>query len=87
MKKTQENHTQESEEVSPFPAGDHKAAKNRQDSIIKTNMKHNKKDPQKKQRHETIEKNQISFTVPNSPKSPNFENKLIFLKMSLSSSD
>ena len=34
--------------VSPFPAGDHKAARNRQDSIIKTDMKSNdEKDPQK----------------------------------------
>ena len=33
-------HTQESQEVSPFPAGDHKAARNRQDSITKTNMTH-----------------------------------------------
>ena len=32
--------TQESQEVSPFPAGDHKAARNRQESIIKTNVKH-----------------------------------------------
>ena len=32
--------TQESQEISPFPAGDHKAARNRQDSITKTNMKH-----------------------------------------------
>ena len=39
-KNTQKNHTQESQGVSSFPACDHKAAKNRQDSIIKTNMKH-----------------------------------------------
>ena len=30
-------HTQESQEVSPFPAGDHKAAINRQDSMTDTN--------------------------------------------------
>ena len=29
----------ESQEVSPITASDHKAARNRQDSIIKTNMK------------------------------------------------
>ena len=37
LEKTQ--HTSEPE-VSPFPAGDHKAARNRQDSITKTKMKH-----------------------------------------------
>ena len=36
------NKTQKSKEVSPFPAGDHKAARNRQDSITKTNMTHKK---------------------------------------------
>ena len=33
-KNTRKHHTQESKEASPFPAGDHKAASNRQDSII-----------------------------------------------------
>ena len=33
-------HTQASQEVSSFPAGDQKAARNRQDRITKTNMKH-----------------------------------------------
>ena len=46
------DHIQESQEVSPFPAGDSKAARNRQDSMTqtKTNSKHKitKKDPQKK---------------------------------------
>ena len=37
---TQENNTQKSQEASPLPAGDHKAARKRQDSITKTNMKH-----------------------------------------------
>ena len=37
---TRKHHTQESQEVSSFLAGDHKAAKNRQDSIIETNVKH-----------------------------------------------
>ena len=31
-------HTQESQEVRPLSAGDNKAARNRQDSIIKTNV-------------------------------------------------
>ena len=39
-KVTRKNPTHESQGVSPFPAGDHKAARNRLDSIIKTNMKH-----------------------------------------------
>ena len=30
---TREHHTQEGQEVSPIPAGDHKAARNRQDSM------------------------------------------------------
>ena len=30
-----------SQEVSPFPAGDHKAIRNRHDSTTHTNMKHN----------------------------------------------
>ena len=41
-KNTRTYHTQESQEVSLIPAGDHKAARNRQDSITltKTNTKH-----------------------------------------------
>ena len=38
--KNTKRHTQENQDVSPFPAGDHKAARNRQNSIIKTNVKH-----------------------------------------------
>ena len=38
-KVTRKHHKQESKEVSPFPAGDHKAARNRQDSM--TDMKDN----------------------------------------------
>ena len=50
-KNTRKHHTQESQAVCPFPAGDHKAARNREDSILKTNVKHNnKKDPEKKHR-------------------------------------
>ena len=50
--KTQESITQESQGVSPFPAGDHKTARNRHDSITKknTNNTNNKNDPQKKHR-------------------------------------
>ena len=47
-KSTRKHNTRESHEVSLFPAGDHKTARNRQDCIIKINMKHNyEKDPQK----------------------------------------
>ena len=55
----QGNITQESQEVSHFPAAlDHKAAMNRQDSIIKTNVKHtNKKDPQRMHSLGTVSKN------------------------------
>ena len=54
-KNTRKHHTQESQAVSSFPAGDHKAARNRQHSMTKTNA-NNKKDPQKKHRLETVSK-------------------------------
>ena len=38
-KNTRKHHIQESQEVNPFPAGDHKAARNRQDRMAKTNHK------------------------------------------------
>ena len=51
MTNSQENITHISAKGSAlFLAGDHKAARNRQDRIIKTNVKHEKKDPQKKHR-------------------------------------
>ena len=37
-KSTRKHHTQESSEASAFPAGDNKAAMNRQDNITKTNV-------------------------------------------------
>ena len=37
-KNSRKRHTQKSQEVSPFPAGDHKAGRKRQDSM--TDMKH-----------------------------------------------
>ena len=40
-KNTRKHHIQESQEVSPFRAGDHKAAMSRQDSMSKTNTKLN----------------------------------------------
>ena len=39
--KTTQLNTHDSQEVSPFPAGDHKASRNRHDSTKHTNMKHN----------------------------------------------
>ena len=44
-KNTGKHHIQEGREVSPFPAGDHNAARNRQDGM--TRNTNNKKDPQK----------------------------------------
>ena len=35
---TRNHHTKESQEVCPFQAGDYKVARNRQDSIMKTNV-------------------------------------------------
>ena len=37
-KNTRKHHTQERHEVSIFPAGDHKSARNRQDGITKTDI-------------------------------------------------
>ena len=38
-KNTRKHHIQEGQEVSPFPAGDHKAAMNRQESMTNTKRK------------------------------------------------
>ena len=38
-KNTRKHHIQESQEASPFPAGDHNAAMNRQDSMTDTKYK------------------------------------------------
>ena len=54
-KNTRKHHTQESQEDSPFPAGDYKTARNRQDSITKKNT-NNFKDPQKKHHLGTVSK-------------------------------
>ena len=43
---TTKRHIQESQEVSPFPAGDYKSARHRQDYMAKKNT--NKNYPQKK---------------------------------------
>ena len=48
-KNTRKHHTHESQEVSPFPSGDQKVAKNRHGSMAKTST-NIKKDPQQKHR-------------------------------------
>ena len=50
------NITNKSQEVSPFPAGDHKAAMKRRKSMRNTRRK-NTNDPQKKYRLGTVSKN------------------------------
>ena len=50
------NVTNKSQEVSPFPSGDHKAAMNRRDSM-KTQDINNTNDPQKNYRLGTVSKN------------------------------
>ena len=58
-KNTRKHHAQESQEVSSFPAGDHKIARNRQDSLTKRNMK----DPQKKHRLITVSKKTVPCSL------------------------
>ena len=41
FEKVTKRNTHDSQEVSPFPAGDHKATKNRHDITTYTNTKHN----------------------------------------------
>ena len=56
-KVTNSQTTNESQEVSPFPAGDHKAHKNRRaQRHSKHKTEKNIKDPQKKYRHGTVSK-------------------------------
>ena len=57
MTKTQLNITNESQEVSPFPAGDHKAAMNRRKSMRNARHKKNPNDPQNKYRLGKVSKN------------------------------
>ena len=55
--KLTEDTTNESQEVSPFPAGDHKAHINRRaQNIANTRQNKNIKDPQKKYRLGTVSK-------------------------------
>ena len=57
VKKLKEDTTNESQEVSPFPAGDHKAHINRRaQNIANTRKNKNIKDPQKKYRLGTVSK-------------------------------
>ena len=60
--KLTEDTTNESQEVSPFPAGDHKAHINRRaQNIANTRKNKNIKDPQKKYRLGTL-RHSVSFT-------------------------
>ena len=57
VKNSQLDTTNESQEVSPFPAGDHKAHINKQaQSIANASQKKTIKDPQMKYRIETVSK-------------------------------
>ena len=49
--KTQKHNTHDSQEVSPFPGGDHKAVRKRHDSTAYTNMKHNLQKRSTKEAH------------------------------------
>ena len=53
------HHTQDSQGVSPFPAGDHKATANRQETW-QTRNTNNKNDPQKKYRFGTVSKKHLT---------------------------
>ena len=67
-KNTRRHHTHESQEISPFRAGDHKAARNTKYTTTKTTMKHkNKNDSiQKKHRLGTVSKTLLgSFNMLN----------------------
>ena len=55
-KNTIKHHIQESQEVGPFPAEDHKAAMNRQENKTNTKNINNKNDPQKKHCLGTVSK-------------------------------
>ena len=59
LTKTRKHYIQESQEGSHFTVGDYKAAMNRQESIINTNMNY-KKDPQKKHRLGTVSKKYLN---------------------------
>ena len=71
--KLTEDTTNESQEVSPFPAGDHKAHINRRaQNIANARQNKNIKDPQKKYRLGTVSKifywrALTSFMAPTSP--------------------
>ena len=56
-KNTRKHHTQESKEVSLFPAGDHKAAKTDKTVLLRQTWNtNNEKDPQKKHRLGSVSK-------------------------------
>ena len=73
---TRKNHIQESQEVSPFPAGDHKAAMNRQESIKNTKQKH--------RRRFHLAVTHLRFKIVHIQwKSPNIHGDIVFRTISL----
>ena len=51
FEKVTKHNKHDSQDVSPFPAGEHKATKNRHDSTTHTNMKHNLQKRSTKEAH------------------------------------
>ena len=65
-KNTRKHHTQENRGISPFQAGDHKAARNRQDSITKKISKRiHKRSPALKRSVKTLLEGLIMFSSIN----------------------
>ena len=77
-KSTRKHNIQENIEVSTFPAGDHRAARNRQDSI--TDMKHNLKKMINKRRTTLVLPLKIENTCLTAPTTPLF---LVWIKTNI----
>ena len=58
-KNTRKHNTQESQEVNPFPAGDHKAARNRKIAQQRQKCNTNRNNPQKKHHLRTVSKKSL----------------------------
>ena len=84
--KYKKNITNKSQEVSPFPAGDHKAAMNRRESMRSTIFHLDTNDPPKKYGLGTVSKNVLLHIKKGPPTvsysiSPSFESKQLQLCM------
>ena len=81
---TRKHHIQEGQEVSPFPAGDHKTARNRQDSMTKTKHKYKKKIRKRSTALERLVRKLLEvlnmITVPTSPKWINRHRCLVLIE-------